>query len=391
MRHTLRIALFTQHQFCRQFSKSSRIMSSPSKRARPNEAYDMVVIGGGSGGLAVARRARSLGARVCLVDKDIKRLGGTCVNSGCVPKKLFWNEAERFINASNFVQQDNPQSGKGDGGSVQNPFQWEQFKKKREEYVARLNGIYAANLAKEGIDIIEGEARLIDNKTLSITTTNTSTTVADEGLLVGTKYIVIATGSHPILPLSVKNYELGITSDDFFLLNSQPKKCAIIGGGYVAAELAGILHALGTDVSVFVRGCCMLGVKFDDILQKAVTETMQKNMHLHVNTQVIGLEKEGDSIVIHTDQQTRLTDFDCVIWAIGRTANLLDSSSFKLSTTDRGFLKVDSELSCYTHQNERLDNVFGIGDVTGWHMLTPVAISNGRLLASRLFSSNTLL
>ena len=181
-------------------------MATPTKRARPQEAYDMVVIGGGSGGLAAARRARSLGARVCLVDRNVGRLGGTCVNAGCVPKKLFWIEAERLVNASNFLELGNPQSS----NVPQTSFQWEQFKKKRYDYIARLNGIYAANLAKEGIDIIEGEARLIDNRTISITP-NT----ADEELLVDTKYIVLATGSHPVLPQSVKNYELGITSDDF--------------------------------------------------------------------------------------------------------------------------------------------------------------------------------
>ena len=133
----------------------------------------------------------------------------------------------------------------------------------------------------------------------------------------------------------------------------------------------------------------MLGARFDEMLQRVVTETMQKSMHLHFNIHVTRLEKEGDSIVVHTDQQTRIPDFDCVIWAIGRTANLLGSSSFKLDTTDRGYLRVDSELCCYTPKNERLDNVFGVGDVTGWHMLTPVAVSNGRLLADRLFSSKT--
>ena len=202
-------------------------------------------------------------------------------------------------------------------------------------------------------------------------------------VLVESKYIVIATGSHPIIPQEVKNYELGVTSDDF-KLTKQPKKCAIIGGGYVSAELAGILHSFGTKVSVFVRGDKMLGARFDDMLQDSLTETMQKSMDLRLNTQVRALEKEGEAITIHTNQREDLHDFDCVIWAIGRRANLLDSSSFKLSTTERGFLKIDSDLCCYNHQNERLDSVFGVGDVTGWHMLTPVAISNGRLLAEHL-------
>ena len=353
-------------------------MTPPTKRARPNEAYDLVVIGGGSGGLAAARRARLLGARVCLVDREVGRLGGTCVNVGCVPKKLFWIEAERMINTSTFVEHGNSQCA-----TSKTSFNWSEFKRRREEYIGRLNVIYKDNLVKEGIDVIEGKAKLVDDRTISIT----PNTAGAEELLVDARYIVIATGSHPVLPQGIKNHELGITSDDFFRLPLQPRRCAIVGGGYVAAELAGIFRSFGTEVSVFVRGTSMLGIRFDEMLQRVVTETMQRNMTLHLSTQVCALEREKDStITIQTDASERITGFDCVIWAIGRTANLLDSSSLKLSTTERGFLKTDSDLCCYTHENERLDTVFGIGDVTGWHMLTPVAISNGRLLAERLFS-----
>ena len=259
-------------------------MTPPTKRPPPSDVYDLVVIGGGSGGLATARRARSLGARVCLVDRDVGRLGGTCVNAGCVPKKLFWIEAERQLSVSTFAEHDNSQCV-----NTKSTFNWEGFRKRREEYVARLNAIHAGNLKREGIDVVEGEAKLIDENSISITP---NATHAKE-VLMEAKYIVIATGSHPVLPQDIKNYELGVTSDDFFKLTKQPRKCAIVGGGYVSAELAGILHSFGTKVSVFVRGDNMLGARFDDMLQGVLTETMQMSMDLRLNVQVSALEKEG--------------------------------------------------------------------------------------------------
>lgn len=213
--------------------------------------FDLLVIGGGSGGLAGARRAAKHGAQVALVEAD--KLGGTCVNRGCVPKKIFWNaagiaEAARDAESYGFAP-------------IHPEFQWERFVDAREAYIARLNDIYARNLEVDGVHCITGRARLLGEHRVQV----------GERVLVA-EHILLATGARPQLP-DVIGAELGLDSDGFFALRAQPERVAVVGAGYVAVELAGVLHTLGTEVTVLLRRDRPLRA-FDRLLGDTLLEEM---------------------------------------------------------------------------------------------------------------------
>ncbi|CAG8719658.1 12329_t:CDS:2, partial [Funneliformis mosseae] len=204
----------------------------------PSKQYDYLVIGGGSGGLASARRAGSYGFKVGLVEST-GRLGGTCVNVGCVPKKytpLNGQLASQFIN--------NLQYG-FDLPSIPN-FNWNYLKQKRDAYIKRLNGIYSNNLAKDKVDYIEGKASFVSKNVLRVEHNGSVEEIE-------AKKILIATGGHPRIPHEIPGAELGITSDGFFDLEEQPKKVMVVGTGYIGVELAGIFNALGSNATLVSR------------------------------------------------------------------------------------------------------------------------------------------
>ena len=331
-----------------------------------SEKFDLIVLGGGSGGLAHAQRATEYSAKVLVIEPN--PLGGTCVNAGCIPKKIMWY-------ASNIVHQIELAEGYGFDLSIKS-HDWKSLRDHRSSYIKRLNELYEKNLMNKKICLVKDCASFINPNTVR---------VGDKTYQA--KHIVIATGGKPIIP-QLKGAELGITSDDFFELSKKPKRVAIIGSGYIAVELTGIFAALGSEVSIFVRKNSILR-NFDSMLRDELTHSLkQQNIGLHTevllrelyeNTSgvdtgktVIGLKSEGGE---------NFSSFDCVIWAVGRSPNtkFLNLDSIQVETDEKGFIKVDK------YQKTNIDNIYAIGDVTGKNALTPVAIAAGRRLADRLF------
>ena len=322
--------------------------------------YDLIVIGGGSGGLAHAQRATEYGASVMVVESA--RLGGTCVNVGCVPKKVMWYAAslahEQHIAASYGFAGETP------------THDWSALRQRRDAYIERLNGIYAGNLDKRNIDVVRGHARFVDSKTIA---------VGDARYTAGT--ITVATGGAPRWP-DLPGAELGITSDGFFELDEMPRKVALVGSGYVSVELGGVMAALGADVTILSRFDGVLR-SFDRMLRDEVTTAMrQDGITLEEQFKPASLARDDDGTLSLTAKDgRRFGGFDSVIWAIGRapsTAELaLDTAG--VATDERGFIRVDE------WQATNVDGIFALGDVTGAVALTPVAIAAGRRLADRLF------
>lgn len=321
--------------------------------------YDLIAIGGGSGGVATANRAARYGKRCALVEAG--RLGGTCVNVGCVPKKIMWNGAalrHALNDATDY------------GYSVESPaFHWPTIQQSRDAYVARLNDRYGVYLGENGVTIYRGRAGFVDAHTIEV-----------DGQRLSADHIVIATGGRPSIP-EVPGAELGITSDGFFELKTQPRRVAVVGAGYIAVELAGMLAALGTEVSLIIRRDAVLRI-FDRMLQEGAMEALEaEGVDVITNAQVASLTRREDGIEVALKDNTRRTGFDEVIWAIGREPNTegLAPEQAGIRRNENGFIPTDA------FQNTNVPGVYAIGDVTGRAPLTPVAIAAGRRLADRLF------
>ena len=324
------------------------------------EEYDLVVIGGGSGGIATARRAASYGARVVLAERH--RLGGTCVNVGCVPKKVMWYAAETASALKHAPDYGFP--------AARAEIDWGTLRRHREAYIQRLNGIYARNLEGSGVDLLTGDARLVDAHTVEV----------DSRRVTG-KRILLAPGGTPARP-TIPGGELGIDSDGFFALEEQPRRVAVVGAGYIAVELAGVLHHLGTETALVVRRDGPLR-GFDPLLREALSEALEGD-GLPVVTGFIpaACEKSADGkLNLVAEDGRRLDNLDTVIWAIGRepaTAGLgLEAAG--VTMRDDGTIPVDP------YQQSNVPNIYAVGDVTGVWPLTPVAIAAGRRLADREF------
>jgi len=336
--------------------------------------YDFIVIGGGSGGLACAKRAVTYGATAAIIEAG--RWGGTCVNVGCVPKKVMFNAShvnEVLHEAKEF------------GFSVSDvSFNWSKLKAYRDRYISRLNGIYVSGLDKLNVTHIDGFASFIDPQTIKVVGADKE----KETILRG-KHILIAVGGAPN-GLGVPGEELAIDSDGFFLLETQPKKAAVIGAGYIAVELAGVFNGLGTDTSLFVRGDKALR-NFDAMLSTQLDANMKK-AGIKINTESIikELVKEADgTVTVHLESGLSFSGFDCVLSAIGRhpLVEALNLSSANVALTSdsdsgsTGYIQVDD------YQNTTQPGVYALGDVCGKIELTPMAIAAGRRLADRLFGN----
>jgi len=324
--------------------------------------YDLIAIGGGSGGLAVAEKAAQLGRRVAIVAD--RRLGGTCVNAGCVPKKVMWHAAQLA---------DAVHDGPGFGvDAVSGGIHWQRLVDGRNAYVANINAYWDGHAEQLGVDVIRGRARLRDARHVEV-----------DGRRYSADHIVIATGGRPLVP-PVPGAELGITSDGFFALSHQPRRVAVIGGGYIGVELAGVLRALGTEVTLVALESRVLET-FDPLVSETLMEEMKaQGIQLHLPFQVAGLERRPAGFAVRSTDGRSLEGFDQVVWAVGRapdTAGLgLDAAG--VNSLRNGIVPAD-EL-----QNTNVPGVYAIGDVTGRAPLTPVAVAAGRRLAERLFGTD---
>ena len=326
---------------------------------RKKNEFDLIAIGGGSGGLAVAERAASYGQSVALIDPN--PLGGTCVNNGCVPKKIMWYGAHLA-----HAVHDAPDFGIGTGAADVN---WPKLVAGRRRYVDAVNGYWSDYVARQGITHIRGNARFVDAHTVSVA-----------GVEYTAGHIAIATGGRPIIP-RVPGAELGIDSDGFFALEALPRRVAVIGAGYIGVELAGMLRALGAHVSIVALEQQVLEV-FDDLIGETVADSMrQQGIELNMGFEVSGLVRTGQHLAVLSRNLDRLEGFDCVIWAVGRRPNTdnLNLQNAGIETLPDGTIPTDE------YQNTYADGVYALGDVTGLSPLTPVAVAAGRRLADRLF------
>ena len=322
--------------------------------------FDIIAMGGGSGGLAVAQRAAEYGARAAVIEQG--RLGGTCVNAGCVPKKVLWNAAHIVEGARDAA---------GYGISLpEAKVDWEDMRNRRDAYIVRLNGVYARNLEKRGVVHISGRATFQDAHTVVV---GSNRYTAD--------HIVVATGGQPLRP-ALPGQQLGLTSDEFFAMNSRPNRVAVIGSGYIAVEIAGVLNAFGSKVELVARGDTVLR-EFDTLVQSALMREMRSaGIEFHLNTLTASLAQDAGGIHLTSADGSRLGGFDAVIWALGRQPSTADLQLERagLRTDAQGFLRTDA------YQQTTVASIYAIGDVTGRSALTPVAIAAGRRLADRLFN-----
>lgn len=323
------------------------------------KAYDLIALGGGSAGLAAAQRAAEYGTRALVIERG--PLGGTCVNVGCVPKKVMWHAAElaqAFRDAPNYGFE-----------AVVPSHDWAELVARRNTYVQRLNGIYERNLANKSVDWISGSAKFVDAHTLVV-----------NGEQYTAPHIIIATGGEPIVP-AVPGAEAGITSDGFFELTALPQRAAIVGSGYIAVELAGILAGLGCDVELFARYGSVLR-SMDEMLQSGVIQSLEEHdVRVRLNSPVSTITQANDLLSLTLKDDLTAGPFDALIWAVGRrplTDGIgLEQTGIKLD--DGGYVVVDK------FQQSNVEGLYAIGDVTGQVELTPVAIAAGRRLSDRVF------
>jgi glutathione reductase (NADPH) len=333
-----------------------------------SDQYDLIVIGGGSGGLACAQRAAEHGARAVVIESH--RLGGTCVNAGCVPKKIMWNAASiagALEDAASYGF-----SIVGPGRDTGIAHDWAALRKARDAYVLKLNGIYEHNLIKRKVELRRGRARLLSPGSVAVLN------ASGEAVLRGAR-VVLATGGRPIMP-NIPGCELGINSDGFFELDRLPRRVAVVGSGYVAAELSGVLAALGAQVTLILRADRVLR-DFDVMLGHALVEEMTaQGIQVLKGTTLVRAQR-GEGIELTTQQGQCLRGFDAVLWAVGRQPNTDDLGLEKagVATDAEGFIITDA------YQDTNVAGVHAIGDVTGREALTPVAIAAGRRLSDRLF------
>ncbi|CAN3360292.1 glutathione reductase [Diutina catenulata] len=349
--------------------------------------YDYLVIGGGSGGVASARRAASYGAKVLLVESKFEKLGGTCVNVGCVPKKVMWYAADLAHKVSHLygygLAKEPQHIGFGD-------FDWPKMKTQRDAYVKRLNGIYERNLGKEGVEYVYGFAQFLnENGDVEVTLSGdqkiefleNSDGKKGDKLVFSADKVLVATGGQPSVP-DVPGKELGISSDGFFELEQQPKEVLVVGAGYIAVELAGVFKALGSTVHLAIRHDKVLR-SFDSSISDGITDYYSGKFGINLIKQSKSVAKieEANGRKRVTLGNGDVLEVDSVLWTIGRKSLLgigLDKVGVKVN--DRNQIIADE------WQQTSNPKIYSLGDVVGKVELTPVAIAAGRKLSNRLFS-----
>lgn len=330
------------------------------KKPANNYDYDLLILGAGSGGLAAAEQAAKLGAKVGIIESRI--IGGTCVNAGCIPKKIMWNAAS----LADFLFYSREY-----GFELKlKKFSYQTLVKNRNKFIKHLNKIYADRMKKYKIDYIKGHAKFVDAHSVSV-----------NGKHHSAKHIIIAVGCDPNIP-DIQGKELGIGSDKFFQLKKQPKSIAIIGNGYISVEMGSLLNKLGSKVKILIRGDCLLD-KFDPMVRKRITNYfVTSDIKLITHADSFKITKGKNKLLsISCKNGKHITNVETVLFATGRKPRTheinLKVTGIKLN--NKGYIVTNkfSTTSC--------KHIYAIGDVTGKKMLTPVAVAEGRLLARRLF------
>ena len=326
--------------------------------------YDLFVIGAGSGGVRAARLAAMTGAKVAIAEEY--RVGGTCVIRGCVPKKL-------MVYASQFAE--DFELARGYGWSADNVrFDWPTFLANKDREIARLSGIYTANLVKAGVDIVYGSARFLDPHTLEVVQNGQRRKFTAAKVL-------IATGGRPKLPGDVPGIEHAITSEEAFHLTELPKRMVIVGGGYIAVEFACIFHGLGVDVTLVYRGPNILRGFDDDVRTHLADELTRSGLQVRLACQHERIERREDGMLVSHLAEDLVLESEVVMFATGREPHVkglgLDKAGVTLN--DKGAVAVDE------FSRTSAKHVWAVGDVTDRIALTPVAIREGQAFAETEF------
>ena len=321
--------------------------------------FDLFVIGAGSGGVRAARFAAGYGARVAVAES--RYLGGTCVNVGCVPKKL-------LVYGAHFA--DDFEQAQGFGWTLgEARFDWSTLISNKNREIERLNGIYRNLLLNSGVTLLEGHARIVDDHSVEL-----------GGKRYSAKHILIATGGWPQMP-EVPGHEHAIGSNEAFFLEQLPKRVLVVGGGYIAVEFASIFNGLGAKTSLLYRGDLFLR-GFDNAVRLHLQDELNKRgVDLQFNSDIARIDKQADGSLLATLKDGRVLEADCIFYATGRRPMLdnlgLENTHVKLDK--RGFIEVDEQYQTST------PSILAIGDVIGRVQLTPVALAEGMAVARRLF------
>lgn len=325
--------------------------------------YDYIAIGGGSGGIASVNRASQYGKKCALI--EAKQLGGTCVNVGCVPKKVMWYGANMATAIHNYAPD------YGFELELKN-FDFAKLVESRQTYIERIHHSYKNGLKNNNVDVIHGFAKFIDKNSVEV-----------NGEIITADHILLATGGRPSR-LDIDGAEYGIDSDGFFELTELPKRVAIVGSGYIGVELAGVLNSLGSETHLIVRGDSILK-SFDSDITATLAEIMAKDgIKFYYQTEPTSIVKNTDnslSIALKTDETLTV---DCLIWATGRVpaTDKLNLDKIGVAMNEQGFIKVDK------FQNTNIDGIYAVGDIIeNGVQLTPVAVASGRRLSERLFNN----
>jgi glutathione reductase (NADPH) len=321
--------------------------------------FDLFVIGAGSGGVRAARFAAGFGARVAVAES--RYLGGTCVNVGCVPKKL-------LVYGAHFSEDFEQASGFGWSLGEAN-FDWATLIANKNREIERLNGIYRNLLTNSGVSLFEGHARIVDAHTVEV-----------NGQRHSAERILIATGGWPQIP-DIPGREHAISSNEAFFLKQLPKRVLVVGGGYIAVEFASIFHGLGARTSLLYRGDLFLR-GFDGAVREHLRDELsKKGLDLQFNADIASIERKADGSLAATLQDGRVLEADCVFYATGRRPMLdnLGLENVEVKLDKRGYIEVDDLFQTST------PSILALGDVIGRVQLTPVALAEGMAVARRLF------
>ena len=325
-----------------------------------NNDFDLFIIGAGSGGVRAGRIAASLGAKVAIAEE--KYLGGTCVNVGCVPKKL-------FVYASSFEDEFQGAKNYGwDTGDIH--FNWKTLLNNKNNEIKRLNSVYERLLSESGVELFNGRATLTGTNTISV---NDKTYTADK--------ILIATGAWPDVP-EIHGHEYVITSNEAFYIESLPESIVVVGGGYIAVEFAGIFNGLGVDTTLLYRGPLLLR-GFDDEMREFLTdEIKKKGIHLITNNTIESINKVDEFYKLQLADNSEITT-NLIMCATGRRPNITGLGLEKAGVE----LDKNRAIKINTDYQTSNPSIYAIGDVTDRYALTPVAIAEGMALANFLFGN----